>query len=169
MFIRSSKNQLISLLKVCCVAFLSFVYVTSCNSGTGNDKPKPKTDSGDVHDNNDSTSSSDTSMGLNWLDDHLSHGWDTVAFDCHPDSTRQIDSIQRDTRIYVRGYLAEYNAEISAINPDTVQYIVRKFNFTRKTRSPHRYTVTAFLRPGAHRIPGHGTHLIPPEPPPPKR
>jgi len=157
------KDGLLSLLKVCCPACLLYIFV-AC----GHDSKTPGSNTDTTHQNNDHDQS-DTSRGLNWLDDDLRHGWDTVAFTSNPEDSVKIELEKRDVRIYVRGWLAEYNAEILAINPDTVQYIVREFNFSRRSRIPLRYTVTAFLRPGARHHPGVGGHLIPPEPPPPKK
>jgi len=118
----------------------------------------------------------DPNPRLNWLDVHP--GWDTVAFVSDPSDSAGIELEKRQVRVYIRGWLAEYNAEIKAIKRDTVQYQVAEINFARRSTTPLRYTITAFLAPNAHHHPHDGNddhhggptgHLIPPEPPPPQR
>ena len=106
-------------------------------------------------------------QNINWLDDPVRHGWDTVAFHADPDDSLKIEQEKLRIRLYVRGWLAEYNSR----HPKK-RYVVQDFEFVQKSRSPLRYTVTAYLSPpakaadaGDHH--GVGGHLIPPEPPPP--
>ena len=126
-------------------------------------------------------------QGRNWLEE-----WQPIQFNSKPGDRKRIDEIQRNIRIFIRGWLAEYNAK-SATNIS-----VSQIRFRRTSKSPLAYKVSAFLNPPpqkksvphlasaveaphddsfylkaawprtstlAKRV---GSHLIPSEPPPPK-
>jgi hypothetical protein len=156
--------KMIAILRLAFGLSLSILLV-NCNNRADNKAAQADTVKNEVVDQQQSGTEK-----INWLQDHQNR-WDTIPFVSRPDDTRGIDTEMTLLRVYVRGWLAEYNAEIKAINPDTVQYVVDSFNFEMKTRSPLRYRIQAFLKPPV-RHPHHegpGTHLIPPEPPPPRK
>lgn len=137
------KARTLSNLKVIGIGFLFSILLANCNSG----KKVP---------------SHDPDPLVNWLDVIHEPDWDTIPFTSDPDDSLKIRREMRNIRVYVRGWLAEYNDSIGT------NYIVDSFNFALKTRAPLRYTIKAFLNPPA-RSSGHGPggHLIPPPPPPP--
>jgi len=109
---------------------------------------------------------------LNWVGI-----WEPIEFDADPDDREKIREIKKDIRVYIRGWLAEYNAE------NATNFIVEEFQFDRTSGSPLKYEVKAFLTPPARRAnedhhgddhtdgnrsPVGGSHLIPAEPPPPR-
>jgi len=138
------KIETIAYLKVVSFGFLFSILVANCNS---RDNKEENADSGEK---------------VNWLPARL--GWDTILFDADPNNQEQVAAEKKRIRIYVRGVLAEYNADNSK------DYVVEEFNFQEKSRSPLRYIVTASLKPPARSSDsddGPGVHLIPPAPHPP--
>jgi hypothetical protein len=158
------ENEIIPFFRHVCLGFVFSILLANCGDS-------PEVAPAD----NQSSLSDPAHPRQNWLEDALRRRWDTIAFFISdPVDSLKIEKMKKKARIYVRGWLAEYNAEIKAINPDTTQYIVDSFYFERKPGMPLRYTIKAFLRPDARHHSEHddttgspGGHLIPPEPDPP--
>jgi len=166
-------TQTASFLSILCLGFIFLIISANCNESS---KKDGQSDSSSASTASEQASGSDRLLPrINWLQDILRHRWDTMAFNI-PDDSAEIERVKRNARIYVRGWLAEYNAVIKAIKSDTTQYIVDSFYFERKPGAgPLRFKIKAFLYPEAehgHHHPGDqssspGVHLIPPEPDPP--
>jgi hypothetical protein len=114
-------------------------------------------------------------QNINWLDDP---GWDSVLLKpTDPTDAKEIGFEKKLIRCYVRGWLEEFN-----IDSGKHYKIKGKIDFIQDSLNPLQFRVTAYLHPSArpakghddhdqddHRNPGGGTHLYPPEPPPPKK
>lgn len=152
-------NEIISHVKVIAFAFTFSMLLSNCNNSENRTTNGDTTKTSPV---NQPAPQPDTGEKINWLRDPLHRNrWDTIAFS-GPDDSLQIEKEKKRIRIYVRGCLAEYNANNPGAN-----YIVEEFSFVRKSSSPLRYTVKAFLNPPARSSNDPGGHLIPPEPDPP--
>ena len=151
------KIETLSYLKAVSLGFLFSILVANCNGGSSTSKVT-KDDSADHPQKSSSDLSDPSDPKVNWL----AH-WDTIPFTADPDDTVKIKEKKMNIRVYVRGWLAEYNAENGGDD-----YIVREFKFDMMNGLPLKYVVKAFLNPPA-RTSGHGPggHLIPPPPPPP--
>ncbi len=103
---------------------------------------------------------------IDWL-----RAWqDPIPFICDPSDAPKIKNLKTKVRIYVRGFLAEFNAEKGT------NYVVTDFRFDRNDDKNFGYEVSAFLYPPLPDGAGHdddhdegGGHLIPPPPPPPDK
>jgi hypothetical protein len=109
---------------------------------------------------------------INWLDH-----WRPIEFVSEPENDAKIQDLKKKVRLYVRGWLAEYDAE------NGTSHVVKKFKFEKRSHGneiPLKYDVYAYIFPdptenghNGHTEGGEtgeepgGEHLTPPPPPPP--
>lgn len=172
------KTGTLSHMKVVGIGLLFSILLANCNSGDRTAKENITKTANDDSTGSRREISSDPGQEINWLDVRDQPGWDTIPFTSDPEDSSKIEKEKRNIRVYVRGWLAELNA--GAKTGEENGYVVKEFSFVRKSRSPLRYEVKAFLNPpvridsGSHshertEEEGPGGHLIPPPPPPPGR
>jgi len=95
---------------------------------------------------------------VNWLDH-----WNPVPFKSNPTDNQAIQGEIKRIRVYVRGWLADYNDSARK------NYKIKEFKANMTSTNPLKFTFEAYLKPPAKSSGQHdpGGHLVPPEPPDP--